>query len=134
MLPLPGRIRVEEYVREDGSVPYRAWFDGLDAHAAAKVVVALVRLSLGNTSNVKWFSGIGEYVLNWGPGYRVYLAKDGEALIVLLGGGTKSRRDADIERAKALHAEYKSRKARATRANPPAGAPATRASRSRKRN
>ena len=133
MLPLPGRIRVEEYVREDGSVPYRAWFDGLDAHAAAKVVVALVRLSLGNTSNVKWFSGIGEYVLNWGPGYRVYLAKDGEALIVLLGGGTKSRQDADIERAKALHAEYKSRKARATRANPPAGAPATRAARSRKR-
>jgi putative addiction module killer protein len=133
MLPLSGRIRVEEYVREDGSVPYRAWFDGLDAHAAAKVVVALVRLSLGNTSNVKWFSGIGEYVLNWGPGYRVYLAKDGEALIVLLGGGTKSRQDADIERAKALHAEYKSRKARATRAKPPAGAPATRAARSRKR-
>ena len=133
MLPLEGRIRIEEYVREDGSVPYRAWFDGLDAQAAAKVVVALVRLSLGNTSNVKWFSGIGEYVLNWGPGYRVYLAKDGEALIVLLGGGTKSRQDADIERAKALHAEYKSRKARGARANPPAGGPATRAARSRKR-
>ena len=58
MLPLPGRIRVEEYVREDGSVPYRAWFGSLDAHAAAKVVVAMVRLSLGNTSNVKWFSGM----------------------------------------------------------------------------
>ena len=60
MLPLLGRIRVEEYVREDGAVPYRAWFDRLDAHAAAEVVVAMVRLSLGNTSNVKWFSGIGE--------------------------------------------------------------------------
>jgi hypothetical protein len=82
---------------------------------------------------VKWFSGIGEYVLNWGPGYRVYLAKDGEALIVLLGGGTKSRQGADIERAKALHAEYKFRKARATQANPPARAPATRAARPRKR-
>lgn len=93
----------------------------------------MVRLSLGNTSNVKWFSGIGEYVLNWGPGYRVYLAKDEESLIVLLGGGTKNRQDADIERAKALHAEYKSRKASARRANPPAGAPATGAARSRKR-
>lgn len=133
MLPLPGRIRVEEYVREDGSVPYRAWFGSLDAHAAARVVVAMVRLSLGNTSNVKWFSGIGAYVLNWGPGYRVYLAKDEESLIVLLGGGTKNRQDADIERAKALHAEYKSRKASARRANPPAGAPATGAARSRKR-
>ena len=89
----------------------------------------MVRLSLGNTSNVKWFSGIGEYVLNWGPGYRVYLAKDGEALIVLLGGGTKSRQAADIERAKALHAEYKSRKARATRVSPPAA----RTARTRKR-
>jgi putative addiction module killer protein len=115
MLPLSGSIRVEEYVREDGSVPFRAWFDRLDATAAAKVVVALVRLSLGNTSNIKWFSGIGEYVLNWGPGYRVYLAKDGEALIVLLGGGTKSRQHVDIDRAKALHSEYKARKARSSK-------------------
>lgn len=133
MLPLSGPIRVEEYMREDGSVPYRAWFDGLDAHAAAKIVVTLVRLSLGNTSNVKWFSGIGEYVVNWGPGYRVYLAKDGEALIVLLGGGTKSRQHADIERAKALHAEYKARKVRSTPAEPPIEAPRTRGARSRKR-
>ena len=89
------------------------WFDRLDAQAAAKVAVATVRLSLGNTSNIKWFSGIGEYVINWGPGYRVYLAKDGDSLIVLFGGGTKARQSADIARAKALHAEYKARKAAA---------------------
>ena len=35
-----------------------------------------------------WFDGIGEYVINWGPGYRVYLAKDGDTLIILFGGGT----------------------------------------------
>jgi putative component of toxin-antitoxin plasmid stabilization module len=35
----------------------------------------------GNTSNVKWFAGIGEYVVDWDPGYRIYLAKDGESLI-----------------------------------------------------
>lgn len=68
-------------------------------------------MELGNTSNVKWFSGIGEYVIDWGPGYRIYLAKDGESLIVLFGGGTKRRQQADIERAKALHSEYKARKA-----------------------
>jgi putative addiction module killer protein len=67
-------------------------------------------MELGNTSNVKWFSGIGEYVIDWGPGYRVYLAKDGDSLIVLFGGGTKRRQQADIEMAKALHAEYKARK------------------------
>ena len=102
------KIRVEEYIRPDGSSPYRDWFDGLDAQAAAKVTTAKLRMELGNTSNVKWFAGIGEYTR--GPGYRIYLAKDGESLIVLFGGGTKRRQQADIERAKALHAEYRKRK------------------------
>ena len=81
------KIRVEEYIRLDGSSPYRDWFDGLDAQAAAKVTTATLRMELGNTSNVKWFAGIGEYVIDWGPGYRIYLAKDGGSLIVLFGGG-----------------------------------------------
>jgi putative addiction module killer protein len=104
------KIRVEEYIRPDGSSPYRDWFDGLDAQAAAKVTTAKLRMELGNTSNVKWLAGIGEYVIDWGPGYRIYLAKGGESLIVLFGGGTKRRQQADIERAKTLHAEYKKRK------------------------
>jgi putative addiction module killer protein len=75
----------------------------------------MTRLSLGNTSNVKWFEGIGEYVINWGPGYRVYLAREGSTLIVLFSGGTKHRQQADIERALALHAEYKARRQAETR-------------------
>jgi putative addiction module killer protein len=106
-------IRVEEYIRPDGSSPYADWFNSLDAQAAAKVVTAKLRMELGNTSNVKWFGGIGEYVIDWGPGYRIYLAKDGDDLIVLFGGGTKRRQPVDIRRAKALHAEYKARKAEA---------------------
>ena len=105
------KIRVEEYIRPDGSIPYKEWFDSLDAQAAAKVATAKIRMELGNTSNVKWFSGIGEYVIDWGPGYRIYLAKDGESLIVLFGGGTKKRQQADIDWALALHGEYKARKA-----------------------
>lgn len=104
------KIRVEEYLREDESSPYRKWFDDLEANAAAKVATALVRLEMGNTSNVKWFDGIGEFRIDWGPGYRIYLAKDGEALVILFGGGTKKSQKKDIEKAKALHAEYKQRK------------------------
>ncbi len=104
------KIRVEEYIRSDGSSPYAEWFNSLDAQAAAKVTTAKLRMELGNTSNVKWFSGLGEYVIDWGPGYRIYLAKDGDSLIVLFGGGTKRRQQSDIDRAKALHAEYKARK------------------------
>jgi hypothetical protein len=43
------KIRVEEYIRPDGSSPYRDWFDGLDAQAAAKVTAAKLRM--------KWSSG-----------------------------------------------------------------------------
>ena len=53
-------LRVEEYVREDGSNPYRRWFEALPAPAAAKVAAAVYRLALGNTSKVKWFAGIGQ--------------------------------------------------------------------------
>jgi putative addiction module killer protein len=66
----------------------------------------------GLTSAIKWFDGIGEYKIDWGPGYRIYLAKDGDQLIVLFGGGTKSRQAADIIEAKRLHSEYKARKAK----------------------
>jgi hypothetical protein len=45
-------LRVREYVRADGSVPSKAWFDRLDSQAAAKVATAVARLGLGNTSNV----------------------------------------------------------------------------------
>lgn len=104
------KIKVEEYLCADGANLYKSWFDSLDAQAAAKIVTAKLRLELGNTSSVKWFDGIGEYVIDWGPGYRIYLAKDGETLIILFGGGTKRGQQKDIDRAKALHAEYKARK------------------------
>ncbi|MDD2686537.1 MAG: type II toxin-antitoxin system RelE/ParE family toxin [Gallionella sp.] len=104
------KITVEEYLREDGSNPYKAWFDGLDAQAAAKIVTAKLRLELGNTSNIKWFDGMGECVIDWGAGYRIYLAKDGESLIILFGGGSKRGQQRDIDRAKELLAEYKARK------------------------
>ena len=107
---------VVEYVREDGSIPYEAWFNGLPAQAAAKVATARARLEMGNTSAVKWSGVIGEYRIDWGPGYRVYLAKDGEEIVILLGGGTKRRQQADIERAKALWAEYRARKTASVRA------------------
>jgi putative component of toxin-antitoxin plasmid stabilization module len=59
-------MNVVEYVQEDSTNPYRSWFDALSSQAAAKVATATLRLQMGNTSSVKWFSGIGEYRINWG--------------------------------------------------------------------
>ena len=94
-------MNVQEYVKEDGSNPYQDWLDSLNSAAAVKVAVVRSRLEIGNTSNVKWFGGIGEYRIDWGPGYRIYPAQDGQDLIVLFGGGTKKRQQADITQAMA---------------------------------
>lgn len=110
-------IKVQEYLRTDGSNPYKAWFDSLEAQAAAKVVTAKLRLESGNTSSIKWFGEIGEYIIDWGPGYRIYLAQDGKAFIILLGGGTKRGQQKNIDQAKALYAEYKERKKTLATAN-----------------
>lgn len=102
--------RVVELLLEDGSSPYADWFATLDPVAAAKVTVAKVRIAQGNLSNAEWFRGIGEYKIDWGPGYRIYLARDGKTVIVLLGGGTKKRQQKDIDHAVKLLESYKRRK------------------------
>src|SRR3954454_17840137 len=86
VLPWP-MIDVREYLDREGFSSYAAWFNELNALAAAKVATALTRLAAGNFSNVKGVgSGIFECRIAFGPGYRVYFGKDGERLVILLGG------------------------------------------------
>ena len=104
-------IDVREYNDRDGRSPYVDWFDRLNAQAAAKVATALTRLAGGNFSNVKGVgSGVFEFKIDFGPGYRVYFGKDGERLVILLGGGTKKRQQRDIVSAIANWQDYKRRK------------------------
>lgn len=104
-------IEVVEYIREDESSPFAKWFDGLNVQAALKVNTCLTRVGNGNLSNVKSVGhGVSECVIDWGPGYRVYLGKEGDKLVILLGGGTKKRQQKDIDQAKELWQEYKKRK------------------------
>lgn len=112
MLPFGYSFDVVELLLEDGASPYRTWFMSLDPVAAAKVTVAKLRIQQGNISNIRWFDGIGECKIDWGPGYRIYLAKDGDQLIVLIGGGTKKQQQKDIDRALGLWKSYKQRKVR----------------------
>ncbi|MGH7771337.1 MAG: type II toxin-antitoxin system RelE/ParE family toxin [Candidatus Binatia bacterium] len=104
-------VEVREYVAADGSSPYARWFNNLNAQAAAKVVIAVTRMSQGNFSNTKGVgSGLHECRVDFGPGYRIYFGRDGERLVILIGGGTKKRQQEDIRRAQALWADYKRRK------------------------
>ena len=104
-------IKIREYIDREGGSPYAKWFTRLNAPAAAKVVTALVRMEQGNLSNAKGVgAGVFECRIDFGPGYRVYFGKDGDTLIILLGGGTKKRQQKDIEDARTIWKEYKRRK------------------------
>lgn len=104
-------IEVRLYVDLSGRAPFEHWFAALDAAAAAKVTAAVARIEQGNLSNVKGVgSGVLEYRIDFGPGYRLYFGRDGDVLVILLGGGTKKRQDTDIDRAKTRWADYKHRR------------------------
>ncbi len=104
-------VTVREYVTEDGRNAFGEWFLSLDSQAAARVLQVLVRMELGNFGDTKSVGGgVSERRINFGPGYRVYFAKDGDVLVILLGGGTKRRQSRDIDEAKQLWTDYKSRK------------------------
>src|SRR5579863_1320961 len=104
-------IEVREYLGPSGGSPFADWFARLDPKAAAKVATALIRLAASNFSNVKGVgSGVFEYRIDFGPGYRIYFGKDGERLVIVLGGGTKKRQQHDINAALANWQDYKRRK------------------------
>jgi putative addiction module killer protein len=104
-------LTVLEFVAPDGSSPFGEWFAELDAAAAAKVTTAVSRMELGNFSNVKGVgTGVLEYRIDFGPGYRIYFGRDGDVLVILLGGGTKKGQQRDIAAAHARWKDYKQRK------------------------
>jgi putative addiction module killer protein len=108
-------IELRGYVDEKGNKPFASWLEALDASAAAKVTVALTRMEQGNLSNAKGVGGgLYEYKIDFGPGYRIYFGRDGERIVILVGGGTKKRQNKDIQAAQACWADYKRRKKRET--------------------
>jgi putative addiction module killer protein len=99
------------YVAADGVQPFAEWFAELEPVSRARVTRALVRLQQGNFSNVKSVGeGVLEYRIDSGPGYRVYFGRDGEALLILLTGGTKKRQQRDIGAAHGCWRDYKQSK------------------------
>ena len=104
-------LRVFEYLEASGESPFARWFDRLNATAAARVTTALYRLTHGDFSSVKGVgAGVYEYKIDFGPGYRIYFGRDGDRVIILLGGSEKKRQWTAIRNAQALWTTYKRRK------------------------
>ena len=83
------------------SATFDRWLNKLkDRRAAARVVIRINRLAVGNAGDVKPVGhGVSELRIDYGPGYRVYFVQRGHTVVVLLAGGDKRTQDRDIKTA-----------------------------------
>ena len=79
---------------------FQDWLTNLrDQRAIARVTIRIARVEAGLMGDVKYFDGIGELRVDYGPGYRMYFAKRGQTIIILLCGGDKRSQKRDIKNA-----------------------------------
>jgi len=92
------------------------WLKGLkDSKGRTKIQARIDRLANGNPGDVGPIGeGLSELRIDFGPGYRVYYARTGKTLYLLLCGGDKGSQDADIKNAHTMWKEL----------NPPVKKPA----------
>jgi len=104
-------IEIRHYQSADGERPFAQWLQDLqDRQARSRIRIRLDRLSLGNFGDCEPVGGgVIELRIDWGPGYRVYCARLGQMIVLLLCGGDKRTQKKDIERAKAYFEDYKAR-------------------------
>lgn len=104
-------FRLEYYQKESGDVPFTEWLESLrDRTAVARIRIRLGRVRLGNFGTIKPVGdGVAELKIDHGPGYRVYYAVSGKAVVLLLVGGDKSTQSKDIETAKRYWHDYQAR-------------------------
>lgn len=89
------------YTDKQAQQPLIAWLDALkDLRAKAQIQARMVRVAAGNFGDCKPLrDGVQELKIDIGPGYRVYLSRQGPVLVLLLCGGDKTDQSRDIERA-----------------------------------
>jgi putative addiction module killer protein len=85
---------------------FAAWFKSIgDRLVKQRLSARLRKVSLGNFGDAEPVGeGVSELREHFGAGWRMYFVQRGNTLIVMLGGGTKTTRSADIKRAKAIAA------------------------------
>ena len=104
-------IRVVHYIAEDGTDHFDRWLRRQNAQVRARVQTRIDRIELGNFGDHHGVgSGVFELRLNFGQGYRIYYGRDGDELVILLGGGSKRRQSRDIEMAQSHWRAYRREK------------------------
>ncbi len=94
-------FKVSDYLTNDGRDPFKEWLENLtERQVRARILVRIQRMAAGNFGDCKPIAdGMWELRIDHGIGYRVYYARAGEKLILILAGGDKRRQQAEIDTA-----------------------------------
>ena len=104
-------IELRRYATSSGQAPFSLWLAAQDTSVNARVRAYVDRIRTGNLGCSRPVGqGVAELKINFGPGYRIYYLRDGNAIVVLLCAGDKRSQHADIRRAHEYAAEYWRRK------------------------
>jgi putative addiction module killer protein len=100
---------VKIYQDAHGNEPFENWLNSIrDKRTLARIDSRLRRVRLGNLGDHRSVGeGVFELRLDFGPGYRMYFARIGNEVILLLSGGDKSTQMRDIAQAKLYFSDYK---------------------------
>ena len=104
-------IELRTYLTVDGRSPFDEWLSSLrDVQARARIRARLVRIQAGNFGDFKPLQdGVQELRIDHGPGYRVYVSRQGPVVVLLLCGSDKSKQSAQIKQAMAYLADWRKR-------------------------
>ena len=94
-------MQIRYYEDRHGQAPLTTWIEALPDKRAKTIIRArLARVAGGNLGELKPVrEGVQELVINYGPGYRVYLSRQGPVLVLLLCGSDKKNQNREIEKA-----------------------------------
>ena len=103
-------LELRVYATASGRTPFSEWLDSLkDLRAQGLITARLERLRLGNFGDCRAVgAGVSELRIDFGPGYRVYFAREGRIVVLLL-AGSKRTQSKDIVNARAYWEDYRSR-------------------------
>ena len=80
------------YKKADDDVPFLKWLYSIeDKTTRAKMRIRLDRIAAGNLGNYRPVGdGVNELKIDYGPGYRIYFAFDGQKTVVILRAVSKT--------------------------------------------
>ncbi len=104
-------MEIEIYETPSRKRPFEGWIQDIrEIHTRAKILTRLDRLMLGNFGDCKMIGeGVHELRIHYGSGIRIYYARVGNKVILLLCGGDKGSQAKDIKKAKEYLKDYQSR-------------------------